>query len=287
MKSKWILPALALLVSLPALAQAQERQRPRGPATVGGRAFSFAFNRGRIGVLVKTEADSQTDKIGARIDGVTAGGPAEKAGIKVGDIVTGFNGVSLAGADAEDADRSGPGLKLVRLAQALDPGDTVRVEYRRGTDNRTATLVAEEIEASWEPGREFQVVPEIKLPGEYYDLGDHMRLMIGGAWGNLDLVNLNAELGEYFGTQEGVLVVRTSSEGDLPLKGGDVILSIDGRKPSSPAHAMRILRSYDEGESVKIDVMRKQKRLTLTWTVPSREERVRGVRRRAPQGERT
>jgi len=57
------------------------------------------------------------------------------------------------------------------------------------------------------------------------------------------------------------------------LKGGDVILSIGGRKPTSPTHAMRILRSYDEGETVSVEIMRKQKRMTLAWKVPAREER--------------
>jgi hypothetical protein len=36
---------------------------------------------------------------------------------------------------------------------------------------------------------------------------------------------------------------------------------------------MRILRSYDKGETVSIEIMRKQKRLTVAWKVPSREER--------------
>jgi hypothetical protein len=69
------------------------------------------------------------------------------------------------------------------------------------------------------------------------------------------------------------LVVKAPGDSTLPLKGGDVILAIGGRKPSSPSHAMRILRSYDEGETVALDVMRKEKRLTLSWKVPARGER--------------
>src|SRR2546430_15753513 len=39
---------------------------------------------------------------------------------------------------------------------------------------------------------------------------------------------------------------------------------------------MRILRSYEAGESVSIDILRKQKRLSLTWKVPeAREHRMR------------
>jgi len=42
----------------------------------------------RIGVIVNTEPDSQTDKIGAKLEAVTPGGPAAKAGLKVGDVIT-------------------------------------------------------------------------------------------------------------------------------------------------------------------------------------------------------
>jgi hypothetical protein len=52
-----------------------------------------------------------------------------------------------------------------------------------------------------------------------------------------------------------------------------VILSIGGRKPTSPAHAMRILRSYDTGEAVSIEIMRHERRQTLSWTVPESSER--------------
>jgi C-terminal processing protease CtpA/Prc len=67
--------------------------------------------------------------------------------------------------------------------------------------------------------------------------------------------------------------VRASEDSTLPLKGGDVILAIGGRKPTSPMHAMRILRSYDTGETVTIDVQRKQRRTTLSWKVPEAENR--------------
>ncbi len=86
-------------------------------------------------------------------------------------------------------------------------------------------------------------------------------------------MSLNSDLGEYFGTKEGVLVVKAPADSTLPLRGGDVITSIGGRKPANPSHAMRILRSYEKGETVSIEILRKQKRMTLTWKVPAREER--------------
>src|SRR5207247_7007871 len=106
-----------------------------------------------------------------------------------------------------------------------------------------------------------------KMPGRDFEFS------FGSPWGDLERASLNADLGEYFGTRDGVLVVRAPADSGLPLKGGDVILSIGGRKPTSPTHAMRILRSYDEGETVSVEIMRKQKRMTLAWKVPARQER--------------
>ena len=78
-------------------------------------------------------------------------------------------------------------------------------------------------------------------------------------------------------------VVKAPADSALPLKSGDVILAIDGRKPTSPEHAMRILRSYEGGEAVKLDIMRQKRRTTATWTVPENTGR---LRMRAPERER-
>src|SRR6266566_1378844 len=145
MQQKWIIVAAAL-AAWPAGLMAQGTPRPpRPPREPRARAFMLSDHRGRIGVVVRTDASPETDKIGAKIEGVTPGGPADKAGLKVGDIITKFKGTSLAAVKAEDEDESGPGRKLVELARKLAPGDTARLEYRRGTDAKKATLVAEDL----------------------------------------------------------------------------------------------------------------------------------------------
>jgi S1-C subfamily serine protease len=276
------LAALAALTISPVLASGQEqpapaprpRARTRVQGPIGG-AFSINVNRGRIGVLVKTYADAQNDKLGASIEAVTPGGPAEKAGLKAGDIITRFSGTALGGVAGENDEESGPGMKLIELAHALDPGDTVQVESRRGSDNRKVTLVADEVE--------WHGITNIEVPkmGPMQGMFPHIEMgpgafgwSSGSPWGGIELVSLNPDLGEYFGTREGVLVVRAPADSALALKGGDVILAIGGRKPTSPEHAMRILRSYDSGETVTIDVQRKQRRTTLTWKVPEERDRV-------------
>jgi len=56
------------------------------------------------------------------------------------------------------------------------------------------------------------------------------------------------------------------------LEDGDVIQSIDGRKPEDGAHALRILRSYKTGEKLSLQVLRQRKPVTLAVTMPDRPE---------------
>lgn len=286
MTRKWITTALAVAGIVPVALGAQQTPRPR----VAPRAYSYTLtgNRARIGVLVNRQADAESDKLGAKIDGVTPGGPADKAGLKAGDIITKFNGTSLASVTAENDEDSGPGAKLVDLVGGLDVGDTVKVEYRRGSETKTATLVTDEQQGfafggSLPSMREFEM-PRMQMPFMTTPEGQNFSFCFGDAWCDIDLVTLNSDLGDYFGTKEGVLVIKAPGDSALPLKSGDVILSIGGRKPTSPSHAMRILRSYDAGESVSIEIMRHQKRQTLSWTVPQAGE-MRRMRPARPRGE--
>ncbi len=255
MQRNWIIVAVALAAWPGGLTAQGTPRPPRPPRDPRVRAFMLSDHRGRIGVVVKTDASPETDKIGAKIEGVTPGGPADKAGLKVRDIITKFNGTSLAAVKPEDEDESGPGRKLVELARKLEPDDTVQVEYRRGNDTKQATLVAANMGgmSQWEiPGPpDVAVAPMLGM--------DHFELM-GSPWGDLELVSLNSDLGEYFGAKDGVLVVRAPADSSLPLKGGDVITSIGGRKPANPSHAMRILRSYETGETVSIEIKRYRSR---------------------------
>lgn len=290
---------LAIACTSPGVLGAQRARKDS--ARSGVMTYSFSGNHARIGVVVNRTADADSDKIGARIAAVTPAGPAAKAGILAGDVITRFNGVSLANVRSEDSDESGPGNKLIELAQALDPGDTVQVEYRRGSDTKKATLVAEDVSYATNgtllmPDRNFSwnVMPRVDVePRLAMPLGDMMKmdgwgsgegmgmtLCFGDAWCNLELVSLNSDLGDYFGTHDGVLVVKASEDSLLPLRSGDVIVSIGDRKPTSPAQAMRILRSYDSGETVNIEIMRHQKRQAISWKVPSPEERERRSRDR-------
>jgi len=233
------------------------------------------FRRGRLGVLVDLSADPGRDTIGARVAGVTPGGPADKAGVHEGDIIVRLNGTALAGSAgrregaAESGDVSRPGTRLIELASRLDTGDTVRLELRRDNQPRTVTLVAGEsglenlvqrFRMEPMPGRG---ATKMQLPG-----GEMFFSFTGAPLANLELVKVNPGLAEYFGTSEGLLVVSAPEDSSLGLKSGDVILSIGGRRPTSPPQAMRILGTYESNESVSFEVMRMKRRITVSGKMP-------------------
>jgi S1-C subfamily serine protease len=244
--------------------------------------------RARLGIKVNLRP-RETDSIGAHVDAVTPGGPADEAGIRSGDIITRLNGKSvLAGGAAEGGDRerqSLPGLRLVELAARLEPADTVPVEYRRGTERRIASVVTVDEPALFaRDGDHFaftfrgpqavgqaRVAPSPDLMERLEVAGPHWQFFSGSPLGRLELAPLNSDLGRYFGTEEGVLVISVPKDSALGLKGGDVVLRVDGREPSGPSHLLRILRSYEAGESFKLDIMRDRKRQTVTARIGDRD----------------
>jgi S1-C subfamily serine protease len=92
-------------------------------------------------------------------------------------------------------------------------------------------------------------------------------MMIHGPLADMELVTLTPQLGRYFGTDKGVLVVRASREQGYKLEDGDVILAIDGRQPTSGSHATRILSSYQPGEKIAIKLMRQHKMVNVEATL--------------------
>jgi S1-C subfamily serine protease len=227
--------------------------------------------RARLGLKVNLRA-RETDSIGAYVDAVTPNGPAANAGIRSGDIITGVDSKSvLTGESASRDDRESlPGLRLIELAATLQPNDTIPVEFRRGKTRRTVTVVTGD-----EPTIVFRGQPgagsfDFRYPsgsGMAPALGEDLLvagpLLYGSPLAQLELAPLNPDLGQYFGTTTGILVISVPKDSELGLKGGDVVLAVDGRKPESPSHLLRILRSYQDSESFKVEVLRNRKRVSV------------------------
>jgi len=215
---------------------------------------------------------------GVEVVGVSAGGPAEQAGLKAGDVLVAVDGQTL----RRNGDR-GPNAQLVAFMRGVEPGRTVKVDYLRDGQRRSASVTAAPAAPAEPPMmrvlRERLAGPlaeGLALPGLEGLLG-HER-----GFRSLELVPLTPKLGQYFGTDRGFLVVRAANAPGLPLEEGDVLQTVDGRTPENPGHVFRILRSYQPGEKVKLGVMRQRKPLTLEATVPAASALREGGERRSP-----
>jgi S1-C subfamily serine protease len=91
----------------------------------------------------------------------------------------------------------------------------------------------------------------------------------GSPLASLETVPLNPELGQYFGVTEGMLVISVPADSNLGLKGGDVILSVDGQKPTDAGHLLRLMRRDTAGQPLRLKVMRHNKRIHVNARVGS------------------
>jgi S1-C subfamily serine protease len=274
---------LALLTIAPGVALAQgnaDSTAPRNERRYRVRTMEAPrmaqlmqlMNRPRIGVMLTADSAGK----GARINEVVDDSPAEKAGLKEGDLITRFNGTAISGADAP--------ATVADLAEKLDAGDTVKVEYQRDGARKTATVVADDSYGRTVMGRAMPMrrpadmraltrlqgqMPRVWAGGNG-DMAKAFTVFGTGAMG-LSLVEMNKGLGEYFGTDTGLLVTEQPSDSTMPLRAGDVILNIDGRVPNDEMHARRILGSYAPGETVKFEIMRKKGKQTVEWRVGERD----------------
>jgi len=226
-----------------------------------GEAMHF-MHGGPRGSMLGINIGGPARDEGVEVMGVSPGGPAEQAGLKAGDVVVAVDGKTL----RRSGERSAS-AQLVEYMRGVEPGRSVKVDYQRGSERRSASVGT----APAEPVIVRMLRDRLAGgPGEFPALpGLEALLGPAPAFGSLELVGLTPKLGQYFGTDTGLLVVRAPANKGLPLEEGDVLQTIDGRTPDSPGHAFRILRSYQPGEKVKLAVLRQRKSLVLDATIPA------------------
>jgi C-terminal processing protease CtpA/Prc len=244
---------------------------------VNGNNFSTFGPQPQIGATI-TDADG-----GALVTNVTSSGAAEQAGLKVGDVIQSIDGIDLN--DGED----GPSAQLRARLRDVETGDRVSIVAERGGDS-----VNLDIETQAGSGRFTAFGPgsnELRLfsrggngDGAYQvnlaPNADRPNVNVFRAlnfahspWGNMELVTVTDDLGRYFDTNEGLLVVSAPDDDamDIDIRDGDVILSISGRTPNSPEHAIRILSSFEAGETIELSIMRDRRRATIEYEIPARQ----------------
>ncbi|HEY7890223.1 MAG TPA: PDZ domain-containing protein [Steroidobacteraceae bacterium] len=211
-------------------------------------------------VLVGVQLDDASGSSGARVREVSPGGSAEQAGIRPGDLIVGVNGTSVRGRE--------PAARVVALLHDVKPGDKVNLKVSRNGKTRDLPVTARPV------GDGFFIAPRVpELPPlprmKAFTRWGGGPMIIGGPVADMELARLTPELGRYFGTDAGVLVVRAPPDGTLGLRDGDVILSIGGRKPIDGSHVIRILASYDSGEKVTLEVLRLHRKISVATTAPA------------------
>ena len=229
--------------------------------------FGDFGNQSRIGASV---VDAEQ---GALITQVTPGSGAETAGLRVGDIIQSVNGTVVTTADEQ------PTATLREEIGNVEPGETVALVVERA--GRTLNL---DVETERGFGGYIGQLPRNGLwvsGGDRNGNAPNVSILSGpgervfrswgfasSPWGDMELVTMSETLGRYFDTDEGLLVLRAPEDDAIDIQDGDVILSISGRTPNSPEHAIRILSSFESGETVEFSIMRDGRRETVEYTVP-------------------
>lgn len=296
------------LATISADAQGGKKMPPPKKVEKGQAPPEWMVSRkGRLGIIVDLEA-TENDSIGATVASVTPRGPAAAAGIRAGDIILSLNGKRLVVQKPEDADseedakvpegQSTAGLRLVELASKLDPGSKAEIEFRRGKRTLTVTVVTSSepvgmvidfapqlletpappfqkgMKYPAKPGMkfgEFKVAPRVFIQRDKGEEGATLWFKAMGPLAEVELAPMNPDLGEYFGTSEGVLVINAPKDNDYRLKGGDVILAINGESVSDPVSVFKLLHMKKQGET-KLEIMRNKERQTLTAREESQDE---------------
>jgi len=240
---------------------------------VGPRTYAYRYlgdpDSGMVGIIF------DRDKQGLRVNGVTPGGPAEKAGIKHGDVVTSVDGKSLA--SDEDADERLHELKIGQKLKlgVLREGKKLDVEVTAERREPFNFGFAFGDHDGMPPGEGDLLPPDFDhRVREKVDMAmrhaghalDHLHFST--PWWGLNLASLNPDLGSYFGTDKGVLVLSADEEGFKGLKSGDVLQEVAGQKVERPEDALRLMREQPTGSDVNVEVLRQHKSVTLSVKAP-------------------
>lgn len=227
------------------------------PALHGLNALRGGPPHAMLGINI-AESEPASGHEGVRIMSVSPGGPAEEAGLRPGDVIIAVGDQALRADQHRTAEQ-----QFLSLMHDVKPDTPVSLQYLRDAKTQTLQVTPESLSTLVEPW----VRAARAFDGGERDVLLMTRRGVGG-FGAAELVGVSPGLGKYFGTTEGLLVVRAPRDQRLQLQDGDVILDIDGRVPRSVGHAYEILNSYHAGEKLKLHVIRQQRRIELAIEVP-------------------
>ncbi len=238
--------------------------------------------RGWLGVRIWKNEDDQVEIIEVEEDS-----PAELANLEEGDIVLQFDGE-----DVYDDEM------LARMIRERKPGETVtlKIERKGKTQDVKVKLGEFSEEDIWKDFESrfpdlFGVKPEIDFERakpraftrpELFQRSFGERRYIG-----VYIRELNRELAEYFGVEEGTgLLVERIEEGgpaeEAGLRVGDVIITADGERLESTRELSELIQDKKEGDKVAIEFIRDKKKRTVEVEVKEEETNLSNMFRSYP-----
>ncbi len=248
----------------------EERTEERDSYRTSRHVMMLDGRGSSIGVRI-AEGDSQ----GVRIEDVDEGSPAQKAGLRAGDVVVEFDGERVRSA-----------RQFARLVQETPDGRTVKATVVRDGSRQTLDITPEAGSRAWGgdillhmPDIERQVERSLRaVPRDFafdFHMDDPFSAWSRGRLG-VRLAPLTDQLAEYFGAEEGVLVSSVeegSAAEKAGLKAGDVILAVNGRTVDSPSDVTGEVSNVEDGSAIELRVLRDRKELSLKATIERPESR--------------
>lgn len=236
----------------------------------------------RLGVLLGGPESDQ----GNEIIGLTPGGGAEAAGIEQGDLLVSVNDQPV----AEGAPES-----IREALRQIEPGASVEVVVERNGERlsfdvetssvlRDVRVMVERLAPRIEKHEREIVIMRPDQPRLHADgmppapPFPPQGPRFSGLGRNSDLISNHPGLQAYFGTGDGVVVLRIDPDNAFSLEDGDVVLSLDNEPVERPVEFGRAVLSREPGERVVLEVMRRGTLLQLEVTIPDRREPIAGLR---------
>jgi serine protease Do len=262
--------ALLAGAAVPVILAQQPDPKPR--AAGARRAYLTHAGGSYLGVGVcdmeadRAKALKLKEESGVEIKSVDADSPAQKAGLKVGDVVVEYNGQKVEGNEQfARLVRETPAGRPARL-KVVREGNTVDLSATIGT--RPANSFSMDSDGNMTfvmPMPPMPAMPPMP-PMPNLDIPHATLSWPSGALG-IESESLTPQLAEFFGVKEGVLVRsvgRNTPAEKAGIKAGDVILKVDGEKVTSPREISSLLRAARSKPSLPITLMREKRELTIT-----------------------